>query len=189
MSLPTLSAPDAVIAHLRTPTKEWVEACTGEVGTLFPRIDIEGGGYQGKGGDVGWSPEPAEIFAGHYGKDDEVPESCDCIGVYGSEYHLMEMPSGEIAVYDPNGWDHASGMASAREFASAAHAGAAVALLAAVVRDLDQADGIEDDDERAEALETGLEELGEFVGALPDDVGGAHFWEAATESLADHYEP
>ena len=61
-------------------------------------------------------------------------------------------------VYVLTGATRGLGMASAREFASAAHAGAAVALLAAVVRDLDQADGIEDDDERAEALETGLEE-------------------------------
>lgn len=189
MPLTILSDLDTVIARLRTPTQEWVEACTGEPGTLFPAIDIEGGGYQGKGGAVGWSPEPAEIFAGAYGHDEDVPASCDCIGVYGSEYHLMEMPTGEISVYDPNGWDHAAGMASAREFATVAHAGAAVALLAAVVREMDRLDGLEDDDESAEALEAGLEEFGDFVGALPDDVGGAHFWEAATVSLADHYEP
>lgn len=189
MPLTILSDLDTVIARLRTPTQEWVEACTGEPGTLFPAIDIEGGGYQGKGGAVGWSPEPAEIFAGAYGHDEDVPASCDCIGVYGSEYHLMEMPTGEISVYDPNGWDHAAGMASAREFATVAHAGAAVALLAAVVREMDRLDGLEDDDESAEALEAGLEEFGDFVGALPDDVGGAHFWEAATGSLADHYEP
>ncbi|MGD6742819.1 hypothetical protein ACOKM3_13355 [Streptomyces sp. BH106] len=112
--------PDAVVARLRTPSQEWVEACTGEPGTFFPVIDIDSGGYQGKGGAVGWSPEPAEIFAGHYGKDDVIPASCNCIGVCGSEYHLMEMPTGEISVYDPNGWDSASGMASAHEFASAA---------------------------------------------------------------------
>lgn len=182
-------APDAVVARLRTPSQEWVEACTGEPGTFFPVIDIDNGGYQGKGGVVGWTAEPAEIFAGHYGKDDVIPASCGCIGVYGSEYHLMEMPTGEISVYDPNGWDSASGMASAHEFASAAHAGAAIALLAAVVKELDRLDDLEDEEVRDESLEAALQEFGDFVQALPRDLDGAHFWEAATESLVDHYEP
>ncbi|MFZ3597353.1 hypothetical protein [Streptomyces sp. BH104] len=191
MTLAILNAPgpDAVVARLRAPSKEWVETCTGEAGTLFPVIDIETGGYRGKGGAVGWGPEPAEIFAGFYDEDDVVPESCDCVGVYGSEYHLMEMPSGEISVYDPNGWDHAAGMASAHEFASAAHAGAAIALLAAVVKEMDRLDALADDDVREQALEAALQEFGGFVEALPRDLGGAHFWEAATGSLFDHYEP
>ncbi|MFF3496737.1 hypothetical protein ACFYWS_35980 [Streptomyces sp. NPDC002795] len=175
--------PAAVIARLRTPSQEWVEACTGDSGTFFPVIDIENGGYQGKGGAAGWAAEPAEIFAGHYGKDDVIPASCDCVGVYGSEYHLMELPTGEISVYDPNGWDTASGMASAHEFASVAHAGAAI------VKEMDQLDDLDDEDVREEALEAALQEFGDFVEALPRVLGGAYFWEAATQSLVDHYEP
>ncbi|MER5438919.1 hypothetical protein [Streptomyces sp. NPDC002790] len=87
------------------------------------------------------------------------------------------------------GWDHAAGMASAHEFASAAHAGAAIALLAAVVKEMERLDELEDDDVREEALEAALQEFGDFVEALPRDLGGAHFWEAATNSLADHFEP
>ncbi|MFD8565948.1 hypothetical protein [Streptomyces sp. NPDC057694] len=188
MSLAVLSDPDAVVARLRTPSQEWVETCTGEAGTLFPTIDIEQAGYQGRADAVGWGAEPAEIFAGHYGVGDDIPESCDCIGVYGAEYHMMEMPSGEISVYDPNGWDHAAGMASAHEFATAARAGAVVALLAAVVRELDPLDDLDDEAAREEALKTSLQELAAFVAALPSDLGGSHFWESATEYLADHYD-
>ncbi|MYW69517.1 hypothetical protein GTY65_36440 [Streptomyces sp. SID8379] len=188
MSLVILRDPDVVLARLRTPSQEWVEACTGEAGTLFPVIDIEQAGYEGHGDAVGWVAEPAEIFAGHYDPDDEIPESCDCIGVYGGEYQMMEMPTGEISIYNPSGWDSASGMASAHEFASAGHAGAAVSLLAAIVRELDPLDALEDDEAREEALKAALQEIGTFVEALPHDLGGTHFWESATEGLVDHYD-
>lgn len=59
-------------------------------------------------------------------------------------------------------------------------------------RETPQLEGVDvDDDEevRGEALEAALQEFGSFDEALPRDLGGAHFWEAATGSLADHYEP
>ncbi|MFB8030220.1 MULTISPECIES: hypothetical protein [unclassified Streptomyces] len=185
MPLVILSDPDAVVARLRTPSLDWVEACTGLSGTLFPDVDIDQAGFEAK---AGWVAEPAEIFSGYYDEGDEIPESCCCIGVYGGEYHLMEMPTGEIAVYDPNGWDNASGMASAHEFTTQGHAGAAVSLLAAVVRELEPLDDIEDGDGREAVLKPALEEFYAFVEALPDDLDGSHFWTRATEGLADHYE-
>ncbi|MFF2324746.1 MULTISPECIES: hypothetical protein [unclassified Streptomyces] len=78
--------------------------------------------------------------------------------------------------------------ASAHEFASDGHAGAAIALLAAIVRELDPLDDLEDEDAREEALKAALQEVDAFVEALPHDLGGSHFWKRATEGLADHYE-
>jgi hypothetical protein len=187
--LAILRDPDAVIARLRTPSPEWVEACTGEAGTLFPTINIDQAGYEGKGRAVGWVAEPAEIFTGWYFyEDEEIPDSCECIGVYGEDHHMMEMSTGEISIYDPGGWDNANGMASSHEFTTTAHAGAAIALLAAIVKELEPLDDLEDEDARDESMKAALGEVNAFVEALPPNLGGSHFWKKATEGLACQYD-
>ncbi|MEV0008658.1 hypothetical protein AB0M10_01625 [Streptomyces sp. NPDC051840] len=184
MPLSILSDPSAVVSRLRTPSASWVEACTGEAGALFPSIDIPQARFSSKG--VGWVAEPAEIFTGCYDEDEEIPDECVCIASYGLDQQMMEMPTGEIAVYNPGGWDSASGMASSCDFVSEGHAGAAVSLLAAIVAELEVLDGL-DSGPRETALRVALGEVDSFVEALPDDVDGPHFWSTVTLDLRRHY--
>ncbi|MFE3519273.1 hypothetical protein [Streptomyces sp. NPDC059166] len=184
MPLSILKDPSAVVTRLRTPSLAWVESCTGETATFFPAIDIPQARFKGKG--VGWVAEPAEIFTGCYDEDEEIPEECVCIASYGLDQQMMEMSTGEIAVYNPGGWDSASGMASSGDFPSDGHAGAAVSLLAAVVRELELLDRL-DPGARETALTAALDEVDAFVEAFPDDVDGPHFWSTVTRDLRRHY--
>ncbi|MEV8308881.1 hypothetical protein AB0P36_16395 [Streptomyces flavidovirens] len=130
-----------------------------------------------------WEEDPDELFGRRY-PDDDTPPTSYCYsysysysyGTYG-EYHLLvHGDTGDVDVYDPNGWDHAAG-----------YAGWAVSSLPKLAGALGLLKLYEDRLTGAEPAKARYE-LPLLVEQL-EATWDSTFWEHVFEQLADWYGP
>ncbi|WP_308377658.1 SUKH-4 family immunity protein [Streptomyces sp. ISL-98] len=193
-----------LLAKAEEPTAEWLESIFG-VGSLwrpteteipvrledkearkflttvgFPAVRIDFIDFTSAGlpKDGLWEEDPDELFGRRYPDDDTPPTSyCYGFGTYGGGFHvLLNGPTGDVDVYDPNGWDHAAG-----------YAGWAVSSLPKLAGALGLLKAYED---RLAGPEPAVaaQELRLLVEQL--EAGGeSAFWEHVLEQLEDEYGP
>ncbi|MFI0259965.1 SUKH-4 family immunity protein [Streptomyces sp. NPDC017056] len=190
---------EALLAAAEAPTAEWLESIFG-AGSLwrptedelperledeesrtfltrvgFPAIHLDFIDFNSTGlAKAGpWSEDPDELFGNRYPDDDSPPKSYaygmgDSLG-----YSLMLLGNtGSVALYDPNGWDHAAGYAG--------HVADSLPLLAGALGLLaSYEDRLFGDDHEAV-----LHELRELIDEI-EPVEGCRFWEEIFQWLED----
>ena len=189
-------------AVARKPTVEWLESCFGP-GSLWrpeeallparlenagaraflttvgiPAVQLDLIGYDSAGlPDKGmWEEDPDELFGNRYPDDDSEPACYSyCVGTVDLLHLMVRGDSGTVEIYNPDGWDHASGYGGYAA-ASLPELIGALGLVAHCAQQLTDGDA----DALLDELTTRLERLGQG----PDD---SDLWAGVLENLRDEY--
>ncbi|MFH9420938.1 SUKH-4 family immunity protein [Streptomyces sp. NPDC017529] len=190
---------ETLLAAAQAPTAEWLESIFGteslwrptegelpehltdeesrtfltEIG--FPAVHLDFIDFNSTGlAKAGpWAEDPDELFGNRYPDDDSPPKSYaygmgDALG-----YSLMLLgDTGSIALYDPNGWDHARGYAG-HVIDSLPLLAGALGLLASYENHL-----------FGDTPETALREVRTLIDEL-EPIEDSRFWEEIFERLED----
>ncbi len=191
-----------LLAVARKPTTGWLESCFGReslwrpeearlparlehAGTRaflstvgIPAVRLDFIGYDSAGlPDKGmWEEDPDELFGNRY-PDDESEPACYsyCVGTVDQLHLMVRGDSGAVEIYNPDGWDHASGYGGYAA-ASLPELIGALGLVARCAQQLIDGD--------ADAVLDALTAQLELLGQGPDDSG---LWAGVLEHLRDEY--
>ncbi|MFD8754808.1 hypothetical protein ACFV0O_28050 [Kitasatospora sp. NPDC059577] len=197
-----MTTPDAeLLAAALTPTAAWLESCFGPgalwrpetlperlkdrgtreflAGVGLPAVEVDLVDYDATGlPERGmWEADLDELFGNRTPDDDTPPSTWGyCVGTFGELHMMVDAESGTVQIYDPNGWDHASG-----------HRGEAAGSLPGLIGALAllaRFDGRIRNGEAKSALDEFVALL-EELGQGPED---SELWSDVVESLREEYE-